>query len=222
MSATFSALLFAYALIGQTAEEQAAGHGEATTEAPMYEPFDAMPDGPPTEDGSTVAAEAAADAVMSARLAIGITFWENSIWEVREIAHSCYLTNRGVSVTYDHRLKRVEVSFIDDSIKSLQRGQKRPIRLMWVKGDDGYYGETISMEALPVPDDNPTVTIMRGRAGREDFLGNFARMSGIGFQTTSGVVINGWSLEGSATAISQLRQCAELVSLKRPSDPFAQ
>lgn len=88
-------------------------------------------------------------------------------------------------------------------------------------GDDGRYGELLRMTAEPVPEDEPRVTIMRGRVSLPGFLDQFAREETIAFMTEDGVVINAWSLKGSAAGVVQLRKCATEVSLARPSDPFA-
>lgn len=230
----------AFALIGadQPAPDPTADrpYEEATTEAPAADAYeyaaaeaaaDAAAAGAEAMGAEAVPeafAEEGADAYSTAEQnwGIGRTFWTGQDWEVTENKHDCTLTNRSVSVLYDARLKVIELSFVDASIKSLKRGDTKPIRLSWLTENEGYYGETIRMAARPMPDDNPRVTLMKGRVSGKDFLDNFARMKVIGFGTTKGVVINAWQLDGSAAGIAQLRRCAERVSYVRPSDPFAE
>lgn len=197
---------------------------EATTEAPAAD-YDYPTGEAVADEGAEAAAAAAAEAAQASRdvlLKLGKPYWESDNWEVLEREHDCVLSNFEVSVAYDYRMSRIELSFGDPSIKSLRKGEVRPIRLAWMNGaDDGKYGELIRMTADPIPEENPRVTIMRGRPALPDFLDKFAEKTDIGFMTESGVVINGWSLKGSAPAVSQLRKCALAVSVARPSDPFS-
>lgn len=230
MTSLSSLLLMASALFGTTQPAEAPVE-EATTEAPAADAYEYT-----AADAAAEAAEAAREVLREYRAdeetsaydpdghnwAIGRTFWTGKDWEVSENKHDCTLTNRSVSVLYDSRLEKIELSFVDSSIKSLRRGEIRPIRLSWLTDTEGYWAETLQMSARPLPDDSPRVTLMTGRVSSKGFLDYFARMKAIGFGTTKGVVINGWNLDGSAVGVVQLKKCAEQVSSARPSDPFTE
>lgn len=210
--------LFAAALALVQPTEPEVAYDEATIDVPAIELDD---DGSAAAEAAAAAAADAADAARDVMREVRKIYWEGAGWEVLERTHDCILSNFEVSVAHDSRLNRTEISFGDASIKSLRKGEVRPIRLAWMTGDDGTYGELVRMTAEPVPEDNPSVTIMRGRVSLPGFLDQFAREATIGFMTEQGVVINAWSLDGSAAGVAQLRKCATEVSLARPSDPFA-
>lgn len=138
-------------------------------------------------------------------------------WTVLEQEHSCSIIPRyPMFVEYDARLERVTFGFTEKSVKTLRDGQQVPVIFTLGHAED-YRTYPAKMMSVTV---GSTGNTSFKTTFEPWFLDHFAKQSGIGFLTTKMVLINAYSLDGSAAAVAALRTCAERVSNIRPSDPF--
>lgn len=229
MSIITTISLFFSVAVAQPVPQAEPEYEEAASGTPDEYLYDAMPDGPPeSQDAPTATAKAAADAATAAAAAATAAaeeaevsvFWRDRKWTVWSAEHHCELGgSNGLSVGYDYRLGKVDVSFMDASISSLKNGDVRSVSVIWVSGDRVTRGETAKMNALVL---GSVGTILKGRVASPTFLDRLAASNGIAFLTGRDVVIKGFKLAGSHVAIVKLKDCAKIISSVRPSDPFAE
>lgn len=144
-------------------------------------------------------------------------------WQIWETDHTCIVaTSYGMSVEIDHWEREVKFAFWEDSIRSLEKGDRRQVRLAWQDAANDQWNAERFANFYTVTTVTPNSSTRLETKRERGFLRKFAESSAIAFMTTEGRTINAYFLDGSARAIADAQKCAKDVGLARPSDPFAE
>jgi hypothetical protein len=120
-------------------------------------------------------------------------------------------------ISYDDRLKSVTVAFGDPSIKSLKEGDEKKLDTYFLKDgstslDDGWKDKTFTVIKIDG-------VLYFHRVMDDEFLTDLARYNKMGFFYNE-ILLRSYNLDGTAEAVTMLKQCAHKVSMINPSDPF--
>ncbi len=127
------------------------------------------------------------------------------------------VTSSNLLFTFNHRLNEVRVTFGEPSAKSLELGDEREIKTIFLgpKNIDDLWGKK-TFQVVKVDGISYFTRLMD-----DEFLIDLTKNTHLAFYYKDDILLQSYLLKGSSQGVAALRQCALAVARANPVDPFA-